>query len=84
MKQSHSSPRNIRTPWTEFWRKFKKQHLAMAAGGVVLLLVVLAIAGPLRRMTQKISLTTTESMTVRRLLIGSALIQWDVIFSAGY
>jgi glutathione transport system permease protein len=47
MKQSHSSPRNIRTPWTEFWRKFKKQHLAMAAGGVVLLLVVLAIAGPL-------------------------------------
>ncbi|AOJ07374.1 glutathione ABC transporter permease GsiD [Burkholderia mayonis] len=36
----------IRTPWSEFWRKFKKQHVALAAGVFVLLLVVVAIVGP--------------------------------------
>ena len=30
----------IRTPWREFWRKFKKQHVAMAALAFVLLLVI--------------------------------------------
>jgi glutathione transport system permease protein len=47
MKSSPTRPQDIRTPWSEFWRKFKKQHLALAAAGVVLLLVVLAIAAPL-------------------------------------
>jgi glutathione transport system permease protein len=46
MKTSNAGTRDIRTPWTEFWRKFKKQHLALAAGLVVLLLVVAAIAAP--------------------------------------
>ncbi|MGH8809442.1 MAG: glutathione ABC transporter permease GsiD [Noviherbaspirillum sp.] len=46
MKTSHSRPKDIRTPWSEFRRKFRKQHLALAAGLVVLLLVVLAIAAP--------------------------------------
>jgi glutathione transport system permease protein len=46
MKSSPVHPQDIRTPWSEFWRKFKKQHLALVAGGVVLLLVVLAIAAP--------------------------------------
>ncbi|ALP65345.1 glutathione ABC transporter permease GsiD [Paraburkholderia caribensis] len=36
----------IRTPWSEFWRKFRKQHVALAAGVFVLLLIVVAIAGP--------------------------------------
>ncbi len=36
----------VRTPWTEFWRKFRKQHLALAAGAFVLLLVVVAILAP--------------------------------------
>jgi glutathione transport system permease protein len=36
----------VRTPWTEFWRKFKKQHVAVAAGIFVLLLVLLAIFAP--------------------------------------
>jgi len=36
----------VRTPWTEFWRKFRKQHVALAAGGFVLALVVLAILAP--------------------------------------
>ncbi|HEX7934047.1 MAG TPA: glutathione ABC transporter permease GsiD [Paraburkholderia sp.] len=38
--------RAIRTPWSEFWRKFRKQHVALAAGIFVLLLVALAIAAP--------------------------------------
>jgi glutathione transport system permease protein len=36
----------VRTPWTEFWRKFKKQHVAVAAGIFVLFLVVIAIFAP--------------------------------------
>jgi glutathione transport system permease protein len=36
----------VRTPWSEFWRKFKKQHVAVAAGIFVLLLVVAAIFAP--------------------------------------
>ncbi|PAJ88625.1 glutathione ABC transporter permease GsiD [Burkholderia ubonensis] len=36
----------IRTPWREFWRKFRKQTVALVAGGFVLVLVVLAFVGP--------------------------------------
>jgi len=36
----------VRTPWTEFWRKFRKQHVAMGALVFVVLLVLLAIAAP--------------------------------------
>jgi glutathione transport system permease protein len=36
----------LRTPWSEFWRKFKNQHLALVAGGLVLLLVVVAVLAP--------------------------------------
>ena len=28
----------VRTPWTEFWRKFRKQKVALFAGGFVALL----------------------------------------------
>lgn len=41
---AHANP--VRTPMSEFWRKFRKQKLAMWAGGFVLLLVVLAIFAP--------------------------------------
>ena len=36
----------VRTPWAEFWRKFRKQRIAMLAGVFVVLLVVIAIAAP--------------------------------------
>ena len=36
----------VRTPWTEFWRKFRRQKVAMVAGGFVIALVVIAIAAP--------------------------------------
>jgi glutathione transport system permease protein len=41
-----SAATEVRTPWTEFWRKFRKQHVAVVAGLFVALLVVLALAAP--------------------------------------
>src|SRR6202158_1187495 len=37
---------SVRTPWSEFWRKFRKQHVAVVAGVFVLLLVAVAIVAP--------------------------------------
>lgn len=39
-------PEAVRTPWTEFWRKFRKQHLALGAGAFVLVLVAIAVVAP--------------------------------------
>ena len=36
----------IRTPWSEFWRKFKKQPVAMVSLAFVLLLVFVALFAP--------------------------------------
>ncbi|MDE2358047.1 MAG: glutathione ABC transporter permease GsiD [Betaproteobacteria bacterium] len=36
----------VRTPWSEFWRKFRRQKVALVAGAFVLMLVVVAIAAP--------------------------------------
>ena len=36
----------VRTPWSEFWRKFKKQPVAMGALIFVALLVLVAIFAP--------------------------------------
>ncbi|MGE5087838.1 MAG: glutathione ABC transporter permease GsiD [Candidatus Levyibacteriota bacterium] len=37
---------SVRTPWTEFWRKFRRQKVALVAGAFVLALTVVAIAAP--------------------------------------
>src|ERR1700694_1778655 len=37
---------SVRTPWSEFWRKFRKQHVAVVAGLFVLLLVLVAVIAP--------------------------------------
>src|SRR6202158_1266710 len=37
---------SVRTPWSEFWRKFRKQHVAVVAGVFVLLLVAIAVVAP--------------------------------------
>ena len=39
-------PGQNRTPWHEFWRRFRRQPVAMAAGIFVLLLIVVAIIAP--------------------------------------
>jgi glutathione transport system permease protein len=36
----------VRTPWTEFWRKFRKHRVAVIAGLFVAFLVALALAAP--------------------------------------
>lgn len=41
-----SSAGDVRTPWSEFRRKFKKQRLAMIAGVFVILLIALALFAP--------------------------------------
>ncbi len=41
------SEERIRTPLSEFWRKFKKQPLSMIAGGFVIFLILVAIFGPM-------------------------------------
>ena len=40
------STSRVRTPWSEFWRKFMRQHVAVIAGVFVLLLVAAAILAP--------------------------------------
>ncbi|MEZ3498037.1 glutathione ABC transporter permease GsiD [Pantoea sp. KPR_PJ] len=37
----------VRTPWSEFWRRFRRQPIAMTAGLFVLLLVLVAFIAPL-------------------------------------
>ena len=37
----------LRTPMGEFWRKFKKQPVAMAAAGFVFFLIIVALVGPM-------------------------------------
>lgn len=40
------APGQVRTPWHEFWRKFRKQPVAMAAAAFVVLLIVVAFLAP--------------------------------------
>ncbi|KIG03499.1 glutathione ABC transporter permease GsiD [Caballeronia concitans] len=41
-----NAQQEVRTPWSEFWRKFRQQHVALIAAVFVLLLVVIAIIAP--------------------------------------
>jgi glutathione transport system permease protein len=36
----------VRSPWFEFWRKFRRQKVALLAGAFVVVLVVVAVAAP--------------------------------------
>ena len=40
------SPERVRTPWREFCRRFRQQHLAVAAGLFIVLLVGIAVFAP--------------------------------------
>ncbi|MEE4409296.1 MULTISPECIES: glutathione ABC transporter permease GsiD [unclassified Serratia (in: enterobacteria)] len=40
------NPNAVRTPWHEFWRRFRRQHVALVAGLFVLLLVAAALFAP--------------------------------------
>ncbi|MEP6678252.1 MAG: glutathione ABC transporter permease GsiD [Betaproteobacteria bacterium] len=43
---AHASDAGVRSPWSEFWRKFRKQKVAVTAGLLVVALVVVAVAAP--------------------------------------
>jgi len=43
---STTAPDKVRTPWREFWRKFKRQPVALAALALVALLVIAAVLAP--------------------------------------
>jgi glutathione transport system permease protein len=43
---SKPAAERIRTPWSEFWRKFRRQKLAVASGVFLLLLVFVALLAP--------------------------------------
>jgi glutathione transport system permease protein len=36
----------VRTPWSEFWRRFRRERVALVAGAFVLALVAAAVAAP--------------------------------------
>ncbi|CCP02693.1 putative ABC transport system, inner membrane component [Erwinia amylovora Ea644] len=40
------SPDRVRTPWSEFFRRFRRQHMAMVAAVFVLLLILIALFAP--------------------------------------
>lgn len=44
---THQEVEKVRTPFKEFWRKFKKQRLALVAGCFVGFLFIIAIFGPI-------------------------------------
>lgn len=44
--QAAAAPEQVRTPWREFWRKFKNQRVAVAALVFVALLVLVAVLAP--------------------------------------
>jgi len=39
-------PDHVRTPWLEFWRRFRRQKAALLAGSFVLLLITVALLAP--------------------------------------
>jgi len=43
---AQSAAERVRSPWFEFWRKFRRQKAALLAGAFVALLVVLAVLAP--------------------------------------
>ncbi|MBK1682125.1 glutathione ABC transporter permease GsiD [Rhodoferax fermentans] len=42
----HQAAERVRTPWSEFWRKFRSQHVALVALVFVGLLLLLALLAP--------------------------------------
>src|SRR4030095_3224220 len=42
----NAATKSVRTPSSEFWRKFKQQKVALVAGAFVALLVIVAVLAP--------------------------------------
>ncbi|MCL2871967.1 MAG: glutathione ABC transporter permease GsiD [Betaproteobacteria bacterium] len=70
--------REVRSPWSEFWRKFKKQHIAMAALAFVVLLTLIAILAPYLA-----PFDPENFFDYDRLNEGSSLVHWLGVDSLG-
>jgi glutathione transport system permease protein len=73
-----AAPTDVRTPLSEFWRKFKKQHLAVAAGVFVILLVLAAIFAP-----WLVPFDAENYFDYDRLNAGPSLVHWLGVDSLG-
>ncbi|HGY1166867.1 TPA: glutathione ABC transporter permease GsiD [Citrobacter braakii] len=71
-------PEQIRTPWHEFWRRFRRQHVAMIAGIFVLALILVAIFA--RWLTP---FDAENYFDYDRLNDGSSMMHWFGVDSLG-
>src|SRR5476651_1009008 len=72
------SPQHTRTPWSEFWRRFKRQPLAMAAGVFVLLMIAIAALAP-----WLVPFDAENYFDYDRLNQGPSLVHWLGVDSLG-
>jgi glutathione transport system permease protein len=68
----------VRTPWREFWRRFKKQPVAMVAGVFVLLLIVVAVIAP-----WIVPFDAENYFDYDRLTEGPSMLHWFGVDSLG-
>ncbi|KAA9000567.1 glutathione ABC transporter permease GsiD [Affinibrenneria salicis] len=69
---------HIRTPWREFWRRFRRQRVALLAGGFVLLLCLLALLAP-----WLVPYDAENYFDYERLNEGPSLVHWLGVDSLG-
>uniref|UniRef100_A0A182S9N8 Glutathione transport system permease protein GsiD n=1 Tax=Anopheles maculatus TaxID=74869 RepID=A0A182S9N8_9DIPT len=72
------NPNAVRTPWHEFWRRFRRQHVAMVAGLFVLLLVAAALLAP-----YLVPYDAENYFDYDRLNDGPSLLHWLGVDSLG-
>ncbi|WP_156294270.1 glutathione ABC transporter permease GsiD [Serratia oryzae] len=72
------NPHAVRTPWHEFWRRFRRQHVAMVAGLFVLLLVAAALLAP-----YLVPYDAENYFDYDRLNDGPSLLHWLGVDSLG-
>lgn len=72
------NPNAVRTPWHEFWRRFRQQHVAMVAGLFVLLLVAAALLAP-----YLVPYDAENYFDYDRLNDGPSLLHWLGVDSLG-
>ncbi|TCV98093.1 glutathione ABC transporter permease GsiD [Biostraticola tofi] len=71
-------PHRVRTPWREFWRRFKRQPLGMAAGAFVILLIAAALLAP-----WLVPFDAENYFDYDRLNEGPSLVHWLGVDSLG-
>ncbi|AHG21813.1 glutathione ABC transporter permease [Chania multitudinisentens RB-25] len=72
------NPNAVRTPWHEFWRRFRRQPVAMLAGLFVLLLVAAALLAP-----YLVPYDAENYFDYDRLNEGPSLVHWLGVDSLG-